>query len=191
MAIRWRFAAGLPARGWISAAAVGDCRPSGDGARNPLPARAGDDREQHDAGRRLDVDDHTHGFMQAVLADFIAGGHFSAHLRSMRTLYAGRHDALYAALSRHGLRELAPAGPGCGMHATLDLPLHVGDAAAAASAAHAGIRVQPLARYCAGVPRRNGLLLGYSALSERRIGAGVARLARVLHRLGPGRPRPT
>ena len=57
--------------------------------------------------------------------------------------------------------------------------------------AHAGIRVQPLARYCAGVPRRNGLLLGYSALSERRIGAGVARLARVLHRLGPGRPRPT
>lgn len=140
---------------------------------------------------RRQMDDHTHGFMQAVLADFIAGGHFSAHLRSMRTLYARRHDALYAALSRDGLRDLAATGPGCGMHATLDLPLRVGDAAAAASAARAGIRVQPLTRYSAGVSKRNGLLLGYAALSERRIGAGVARLARVLHRLGPGRPRRT
>ena len=139
---------------------------------------------------RRQMDDHTHGFMQAVLADFI-GGHFSAHLRSMRALYARRRDALYAAFSREGLRELLLTGPACGMHATLDLPQRVGDAAAAASAARAGIRVQPLTRYSAGMPMRNGLLLGYSALSERRIGGGVARLARALHRHGLGRPRRT
>lgn len=139
---------------------------------------------------RRQLDDHTHGYMQAVLADFIVGGHFSAHLRRMRTLYAARRDALFDAFSRHALQHLARAEPGCGMHATLELPLHVGDAAAAASAARAGIRVQPLSRYSAGANKRNGLLIGYSALSERRIGAGVAQLARVLHsRLEPGRLR--
>jgi GntR family transcriptional regulator/MocR family aminotransferase len=138
---------------------------------------------------RRQLDDHTHGFMQAVLADFIAGGHFSAHLRRMRTLYAARRDAFYDALSRQALQHLAPGKPGCGMHATLDLPLHVGDAAAAASAARAGIRVQPLSRYSAGAHKRNGLLIGYSALSERRIAAGVARLSPVLHRLGAGAVR--
>jgi DNA-binding transcriptional MocR family regulator len=50
--------------------------------------------------------------------------------------------------------------------------------------------VQPLSRYSAGANKRNGLLIGYSALSERRIGAGVARLAHVLHsRLEPGHLR--
>jgi len=36
--------------------------------------------------------------------------------------------------------------------------------------------VLPLSRYSAAPARRNGLLLGYSALSERRIAAAVARL---------------
>jgi GntR family transcriptional regulator/MocR family aminotransferase len=46
-----------------------------------------------DAVRRQ-LDDHTHGFMQAVLADFIDGGHFTAHLRAMRALYQQRRDVL-------------------------------------------------------------------------------------------------
>src|SRR5436190_1690198 len=135
---------------------------------------------------RRQLDDHTHGYMQAVLADFIAGGHFSAHLRRMRTLYAARRDALFDALSRHALQHLAPAKPACGMHAMLDWPFNVTDAAAAASAARAGIRVQPLSRYSVGAHQRNGLLIGYSALSERRIAAGVARLAPVIHRFERG-----
>jgi len=132
---------------------------------------------------RRQLDDHTHGLMQAVLADFIAGGHLSAHLRRMRTLYAARREALFDALSRHSLSHLAFPIRGSGMHATLDLPRHVDDAAAAASAARAGIRLQPLSRYSAGAHKRNGLLIGYSALSEGRIAAGVARLAPVLRRL--------
>ena len=135
---------------------------------------------------RRQLDDHTHGYMQAVLADFIAGGHFSAHLRRMRSLYAARRDALFDALSRHALQHLAPAKPACGMHAMLDWPFNVTDAAAAASAARAGIRVQPLSRYSVGAHQRNGLLIGYSALSERRIAAGVARLAPVIHRFERG-----
>ena len=49
---------------------------------------------------RRQLDDHTHGAMQAVLADFIDGGHFNAHLRRMRALYHERRDALVAACAR-------------------------------------------------------------------------------------------
>lgn len=128
---------------------------------------------------RRQLDDHTHGFMQAVLADFIAGGHFSAHVRRMRVLYGARRDALISACARE-LPRFKLGALGCGMQATLELPSRISDRSAAAHAARAGIRVLPLSRYAAGAERPNGCLLGYAALSERRIAAGVSRLARVL-----------
>jgi len=137
---------------------------------------------------RRQLDDHTHGPMQAVLADFIAGGHFAAHLRRMRALYASRRERLVEAFRRHAPHAV-PGGLSCGMHATLELPAHSVDVAAAMRAARVGIRVQPLSRYSAGAGARNGLLLGYSALSERRIGAAVARLAGVLDAIERARHR--
>ena len=128
---------------------------------------------------RRQLDDHTHGFMQAVLADFIAGGHFSAHVRKMRALYVERRAALVAACERD-LPMFPVGGLACGLHATLDLPSRIPDRSAAARAARAGVRVLPLSRYSAGAPCRNGWLLGYSALTERRIAAGIARLAAAL-----------
>ena len=38
-------------------------------------------------------------------------------------------------------------------------------------------------KYGIGPRQRNGLLLGYTALSEKRIAAGIAQLARVLDRM--------
>ena len=124
---------------------------------------------------RRQLEDHTHGFMQAVLADFIAGGHFSAHVRRMRALYGARRDALMEAFARHA-PHVELGGLACGMHATLEWNAGGDDADVAARAARAGIRVLPLSRYSAAPARRKGLLLGYSALSERRIAAAVARL---------------
>jgi GntR family transcriptional regulator/MocR family aminotransferase len=129
---------------------------------------------------RAQLDDHTHGLAQAVLADFIDGGHFSAHLRRMRTIYLARRDALVAACARElaGLARLGPALSG--MNAALNLPARIADRAIVARAQKAGLRLMPLSRYCVGSPRRNGVLLGYAALTERQITAGVARLAAVL-----------
>jgi GntR family transcriptional regulator/MocR family aminotransferase len=118
--------------------------------------------------------------MQAVLADFMDGGHFNAHLRRMRSLYHERRDALLAACARF-LPEAAVLGPATsGMNVALDLPARPADTVVAARAAAAGLRVQPLSRYASGAQPRNGLLLGYTALAERRIAAGMARLARVI-----------
>lgn len=128
---------------------------------------------------RRQLDDHTHGFMQAVLADFIAAGHFSAHVRKMRALYGARRDALIDAFARHA-PNVALGGHASGMHATLEWDALHTEAAIAARAARAGIRVLPLSRYATGPARRSGLLLGYTALSERRIATAVARLAPAL-----------
>ena len=133
---------------------------------------------------RRQLDDHTHGFMQAVLADFIAAGHFSAHVRKMRVLYGARREALIDAFSRHA-PDAALGGLACGMHATLHFDARRSDVDVAASAARAGVRVLPLSRYSAAPARRHGLLLGYAALSERRIAKAVARLAPVLERVKP------
>jgi len=129
---------------------------------------------------RRQLDDHTHGLMQAVLADFMDGGHFHAHLRKMRSLYHGRRDALLAACAR-SLPDAAALGPATsGMNVALHLPSRLADRAVAARAAAAGLRVQPLSRYATGSQPRNGLLLGYTALTERRIAAGIGRLAKLI-----------
>ncbi len=128
---------------------------------------------------RRQLDDHTHGFMQAVLADFIAGGHFAAHVRKMRALYASRRDALIDAFTRHA-PTVVLGGHASGMHATLRWDGPQTDAAIAARAAREGIRVLPLSRYATGPAPPNGLLLGYTALAERRIASAVARLAPAL-----------
>jgi len=60
---------------------------------------------------------------QGALARFVADGHFAAHLRRTRRLYAERQEALVAAARRHlaGLLDVLPdAG---GMHL---VPLHSG-----------------------------------------------------------------
>lgn len=129
---------------------------------------------------RRQLDDHTHGLLQAVLADFIDGGHFAAHLRRMRAVYAARRDALAAALDR-ALPDDVVRGPmAAGMTVALALPARLPDTAVVARAAEHGLRVLPLSRYAQRAGRVNGLLLGYTALSERRIATAVARLAPLL-----------
>ena len=57
------------------------------------------------AAVRGQLDDHTHGLAQAVLADFLDAGHFAAHLRRMRGVYEARRDALVRACARESSRR--------------------------------------------------------------------------------------
>src|SRR5690606_6025687 len=114
---------------------------------------------------------------QPALADFIAEGHFAAHLRRMRRLYAARQQALLDAAARHltGLLTLAPDEAGMHLVAGLapTLALRMDDTAAARRAAAAGISVAPLSAFHlgrpgSGPPGRQGLMLGYAAVPEAR-----------------------
>ena len=53
---------------------------------------------------------------QGALARFIADGHFAAHLRRTRLLYAARQEALLAGLERHLARWLESERDPGGMH---------------------------------------------------------------------------
>ncbi len=143
-----------------------------------------------DAVRRQ-LDDHTHGFMQTVLADFIAGGHFTAHLRARcaaRTSAGATRSPPHARSACPGWSRLAPVA--CGMNAALMLPPALRDGDIAQRAAEAGVRALPLSRYGHGAGTRNGLLLGFTALSERRIAAGRDRAGhRAVPRNRGRRPR--
>jgi GntR family transcriptional regulator/MocR family aminotransferase len=127
---------------------------------------------------------------QAVLADFIAGGHFTRHIRRTRDAYAERRAALMAALDDR-LGELLTYGPA---DVGLDLCTHFrpdargripDEARVAAAAMDAGIELRPLGYYanaaatpdCAVAP---GLLLGFSAVPPQDIRLGVDALARMI-----------
>jgi GntR family transcriptional regulator/MocR family aminotransferase len=131
------------------------------------------------------VDRHSAIVPQAVLADFMAGGHFARHIRRTREAYAERREALLGALGA-GLGEELACGPS---DAGLDVCVHfrrpLVEADVVRRAFEAGIDVRPLSYYanpaagpeCAVAP---GLLLGFSALAPAQIEDGAAVLARVL-----------
>jgi GntR family transcriptional regulator/MocR family aminotransferase len=130
------------------------------------------------------LDDQPAVVAQPALAAFIAGGHLATHLRRQRRRYRARQELLLAAAGRHldGLLELNP-DPG-GMHLVgylhPDLAERMDDREASRRAAAAGIGVLSLSSHWIGQAKRQGLLIGYTALSERQIDGAVARLAAAL-----------
>jgi GntR family transcriptional regulator/MocR family aminotransferase len=99
----------------------------------------------------------------------------------MRALYAARQAALIEAARQRlaGALEVHPHE--AGLHLVGRLPHGVDDRAAAARAAARGVEAPPVAAYAVGEPRQAGLLLGYAAVDEAAIRAGVDRLAAALH----------
>ena len=129
---------------------------------------------------RAAADRHSPVVDQAVLADFLAEGHFARHVRRMRRLYAERQDALIRAIRERleGRVEAAPAA--AGMHLVAWLPQGEDDAAASASAGQCGVEAPPLSRYSVRPLERGGLLLGWAGYSPAAIRAGVEGLAAAL-----------
>jgi GntR family transcriptional regulator/MocR family aminotransferase len=73
-------------------------------------------------GARALADRHPPVPEQAILAEFVAEGHFARHLRRMRRLYAERQQALVDAAKGElaGLLEVRPSG--AGLHLVGRLP---------------------------------------------------------------------
>lgn len=117
---------------------------------------------------------------QAVLADFIEEGHFAAHIRRMRKLYAERHQALQDSAARHlsGLLGVAPTKTG--LHTIGSLPVGAAEAEISRRAFTHGVSVSPIGRYCIAPVEARGLVLGFSGVDPREIDHGAAVLSRVL-----------
>lgn len=117
---------------------------------------------------------------QAVVASFMEEGHFAAHIRRMRKIYAERHQVLCDAAKEHlsGLLDIVPTDTG--LHTIGLLPKDLFENAAAAAAAERGITVTPIERFSIAPTHRNGLVLGFSGIKPPDIVAGVATLASAL-----------
>lgn len=133
---------------------------------------------------RAALDDHPSAVVQPALAAFMEEGHFAAHLRRMRRLYASRQQALLAAAGRHleGLLTLQPDDAGLHLIAGLtpDLAARMDDRTASRRAREAGIVAPALSDFYWGKPDRQGLMLGYAGVPEDEIERAVKRLARAL-----------
>jgi GntR family transcriptional regulator/MocR family aminotransferase len=122
--------------------------------------------------RRM-IDIHSPMLEQAVLADFMIEGHFTRHLRRMRTLYAERRSALLEAA--RGL-PLEIDSAEAGIHCIGWLPDGIDDLALVDKAADYNLHLTPISSFSIDPLPRKGVLLGYGGFSVQEIQQGVARL---------------
>jgi GntR family transcriptional regulator/MocR family aminotransferase len=119
---------------------------------------------------------------QAILTDFIVEGHFSRHIRRMRTLYAERAEALQEAAQRYWSDFLKMPEIECGLDIAAALTPEIDDRAAAAAAAKADIELRPLSDHSRRRGRLNGFVVGFAAVDACSIRDGARQLARILER---------
>jgi GntR family transcriptional regulator/MocR family aminotransferase len=131
------------------------------------------------AARELS-DRHPPGLDQAVLARFMAEGHFARHVRRTRALYAERQAVLVEEAGRHLSGRLGVAPAEAGMHLVGWLPPGEDDGEVSRRAAERGVEAPPVSLYGATPNGSGGLLLGYAAIGEAEIREGVRRFAPAL-----------
>ena len=117
---------------------------------------------------------------QAVLCDFIEQGHFGRHLRRMRKTYEERLAVLLECARVHLGGHLAISNIEAGLQTIGLLDRNISAEEVARRAAAENIDVVPLSRLCCAVSIPEGLQIGFAAVNEREIKAGVLKLARIL-----------
>lgn len=124
--------------------------------------------------------------LQSIMATFMEQGHFTAHIRRMRRIYAERQKALITATAQHleGLLEVQPTNTG---FQTLGiLADDFDDEDTAKRAAERGIILAPVSRFAI-APTQKGLILGFSAVPPRVTEAAVEELAKMLRQMRASR----
>jgi GntR family transcriptional regulator / MocR family aminotransferase len=126
---------------------------------------------------------HAAPFEQTVLCDFIVEGHFGRHLRRMRQVYAERLSILMESARRKltGLLELSSVE--AGLQTVGWLPPGIDGRAVRRTAMARKVEVTPLSIYSRSLAQREGLQLGFAAVSGQEIRRGVHQLAIALEQL--------
>lgn len=125
-----------------------------------------------------------HLSLQAAMADFMADGHFSKHIRRMRDIYGARQAELLDCLDRSFGGTLETSRNAAGLHMTIRLrELTDIDTAVSRSVAQ-GIYLRRLRTFNQGDPQfRDGFLLGFGALDIEAIRPAVDTFAAIVERI--------
>jgi GntR family transcriptional regulator / MocR family aminotransferase len=120
---------------------------------------------------------------QAVLAEFISGGHMEQHMRRMRELYTSRLEAL-AEAARQEIPDVVSLAPvRSGLQVVGWLPKGMDDVAACRAAFAQRIYCAPLSRMIVDRPLPPALLMFPVATDIRAIRRGIAQLGPILRGL--------
>jgi len=127
---------------------------------------------------RRTSDQHPPVLEQAVLAEFMAGGHYERHLRRLRAASRERLEAMVDAAGRHCGNALRVRPLHSGLHAVADLDESAPAELVSREALERGVEVMPLSAYYQ-TPRgtANALVLGFAAIRPEAMGPGMERLA--------------
>ncbi|KAB2966458.1 PLP-dependent aminotransferase family protein [Zoogloea sp.] len=126
------------------------------------------------------LDGHTPQILQLTLARFMGDGHYNAHVRAMRKLYAARREAMLAAIDRYLGEIVTPLRPRGGMQIACILKPGWSEAKTIRQAAGAAVQLPGLSRLYQGEHKESGWLLGYASLTEHEIETATLHLARAL-----------
>jgi GntR family transcriptional regulator/MocR family aminotransferase len=117
----------------------------------------------------------------ATLAEFIEDGHFTRHVRQMRTAYAERQVALLRGIARELEGHLDARPVQTGMHLVGWLrDRSVSDAHVSRLAREAGVEAGALSTYRIEARLAPGLLLGFAAVRPVEMGAGLRTLRQAI-----------
>ena len=107
---------------------------------------------------------------QAVLAEFIAEGHFTSHIRRMRAVYSRRRELLLQAVEKRYGNALQVTGGDAGLHLVISFPHGIDDRAIADNAFKRNIIARPLSGYFSDSSHgASGLILGYASVPDEEI----------------------
>lgn len=114
--------------------------------------------------------------LQAAVADFIAEGLMTRHLRRMRRLYAQRRRFFVERCRSELAPWLKVLEQGAGIQMVGLLADGLDDLHIATLAARRALNISPLSKYYSFAASQKGLVLGYAACSESEINRGISRL---------------
>jgi GntR family transcriptional regulator/MocR family aminotransferase len=125
------------------------------------------------------------GLTQLILADFIAEGHFSQHIRRMRRIYEDKQQMLLQALTQQMAGIAEPEPTDTGMHMVVSLAEGYGAARIAAAAQRRGLTARPIAYYSlSGRYRRQALMLGFGCVARGQFAGAVRSLVAAAQEAG-------
>jgi GntR family transcriptional regulator/MocR family aminotransferase len=121
--------------------------------------------------------------LQATLADFIEKGHFAAHLKKMRALYAQRQREFMDLCREHLAEWMTVSASDSGIQCLGRFAKPFDDREVARVAFGHGVDTQPISQFYSHDEPQHGLLLGYGRLNQRDSQSGVSMLKRTFQEL--------
>lgn len=117
---------------------------------------------------------------QAILTEFIHGGHLNRHLRKMRLLYKKNQEDLISLLEQEFGHQILISKVGAGMHFILTFKNTAHADLIKKQTEESGLTLLPIDQLALKFDHPNSFLIGFTGFSQKEMKAGVALISKNL-----------